>query len=298
MTDQNINCFISSKNKSSTEKASNWICNFPSGMIHADTNKGLKLNVMSFHIQNNFYNIKDYNNKFEILIYNNIEVLDTTVQMSITPGNYSVYEFQDFINSICSGYFELYYNHIRNKYSIISTYPDNTFTLYLRCLNSGIFFGCQNGVEVLIKDIFEELPYNCSMTSFDKIVVNALGLNVEKASVENLGYSDPLFEKSSILLWSSRSDVPINGMVKYDNTDSGNSFSYYLYDTDVNSFNIVLTDENGIELTEALDYTMLLQFTVYEKDKKELYFEIKQISEYLKQIYIFFMIALEYFSII
>ena len=87
-------------------------------------------------------------------------------------------------------------------------------------------------------------------------------------------------------------------MIKYDNHDGGSSYSYNLYDTEINSFNIILTDEYGNVLTEALDYTMLLQFEIYEKNSKEIYNEVMKISDYLGYISFFFMIILEYMGLL
>ena len=295
---QNINTFITTKNKSSTEKTSNWTVTFPSNMISCKYNQGLKVNVISFHIQNNFYNLNELNNSFHIIIKDVDNTIIETIEFLIEHGNYSVHEFKDYINDIAILYFNLTYNKNRNKYKIINKYIDITKSIYIKPINSGLFFGFDNNIEVLITDNYVEAPYTATMTSFDKIVVNAYGMNTEKASVENIGLSDPEFEKSSILLWASRSDVPINAMIKYDNFDGGNSYSYNLYDTNINSFQIVLTDEYGRELTQALDYTMLLQFTIYEKNERELYILIEQITDYLKNIYIFFMILLEYIGLL
>ena len=117
-------------------------------------------------------------------------------------------------------------------------------------------------------------------------------------SIENIGHKDPEFERSSILLWASRTDIPINGMIKYDNYDSGNSFSYNLYDSAVNSFRIILSDEYNNVLTTALDYTMLLRFEIYKNDSRHLHKEIAQIKEYLKFIYIQMMLLLEYIGLL
>ena len=136
------------------------------------------------------------------------------------------------------------------------------------------------------------------MCSFEKIVMKAYGISPEKMSVENIGNNDPEFERSSILLWCSRADVPINGMIKYDNHDSGNSYSYNLYNTEISNLQLLLTDEFDNNLETALDYTMSLQFEIYEKDKRELYHEIGRISNYLREIYVNIMIMLEFIGIL
>lgn len=303
MTEQSINTFITSKNRSSTEKPSNWIVNLPSNLISCNNKQGLRVNVISFHIQNNFYNVNELNDTFDVIIREDTQEKNVLTQQSFTlvHGNYSVNQFKDHINILVDTWFKIIYQSTRNTYKFIRTYDIfNTGVLaFIKPINSGLFFGLDDMLEFPITSIeYTEALYTCTMTSFDKIVVNAYGLNTEVSSVENIGINDPEFERSSILLWSSRSDIPINAMIKYDNFDGGNSFSYNLYDKFVNSFNIILTDEYGHQLDQALDYTMLLQFTIYEREKREMFEEIAKITEYLKNIYIFFMILLEYIGLL
>lgn len=295
MTEQYINTFITSKNRSLTEKPSNWIVNLPSNLVSCNSSQGLRLNVVSFHIQNNFYNVNSLNDYFEIIIKSGETTL-STYDFHIENGNYSVQSFRDYINILVSTYINLIYYTSRNKYKIKRTFTFND--VYLKPINSGHFFGLDDNTEFLLSDTYTECPYTCSMISFDKIVLNAYGLNTEISSIENIGLNDPVFERSSIVLWVSRSDVPTNGIVKYDNFDGGNSYAYNLYDTVVNSFNLILSDEYGNELTEALDYTVMLQFVIYEREQRELYNEITKISEYIKSIYIYMMILLEYIGLL
>jgi hypothetical protein len=297
MTEQSINVFITSKNRTSTERPSNWIVNFPSNLIACKSSQGLRVNVVSFHIQNNFYNVNPLNDSFEIIVKDGDTVI-TTVPLQIENGNYSVITFRDYINNLVKDYFNMSYYSSRNKYKFKRTFVDNTKDIYLKPINSGGFFGLDNDVEYIITDIITEATYTCSMISFDKVVVNAIGLNTEVSSIENIGRDDPDFERSSILLWVSRGDACPNSIIKYDNFDGGNSYAYNLYDKTVNSFNIILTDEYNNELTNALDYTMMLQFIVYEKEKRDVYSEISKMTEYLKNIYIYMMILLEYIGVL
>ena len=95
------------------------------------------------------------------------------------------------------------------------------------------------------------------------------------------------------LLWESQTDVPINGIIKYDNYDAGNSYSYNLYDNEINSFRLQLTDEYGNQLDSALDYTLLLRFEIYNNNKRQLYNQIELIGNYLSSISYYMMLLLE-----
>lgn len=298
MTDsRSVNVFITSRNRDSNEDPCDFLLKFPSGLIRANNNEGIRVNVLSFHIPNNFYNINDLNDAFQVIIRGPLG--DTVVPFNIVHGNYSIITFRDYINTVASQYFNMVYTTSRNTYSIKSVYADLSKQVLLKPINSGQFFGLDNGIEnPLSSQQYAESYYTANMCSFDKIVVNCNGLNPEIMSIENIGKNDPDFERSSILLWVSRTDVPINGMIKYDNYDSGNSFSYNIYDSTVNAFRITLTDEYNNVLSSALDYTMLLRFEIYQKDSRHLYQEIAQITEYLKFIYIQMMLLLEFIGLL
>lgn len=302
--DKTINVFLTSKNRSQNlEHPSNWNVKFPSNLISCDQNKeGLKINVVSFHIQNNFYNVFDDNDEFRIII--DIDINENINRQEyvfyIEHGNYSVNTFRDYINSMVSLYMNITYNSSRNKYKFKRTYEltNDNITVYFQPINCGSFFGCENGIMFLLQSLEYEAPFTCSMISFDKIVVNAYGLNFEYQSIENIGLNDPIFEKSSILLWTSRTDVGTNQIIKYENQDGGNSYCYNLYDNYVENINLILTDEYGRELTDALDYTMMLQFIIYQKNNNKMIDLLEKMTEYLKNIYIYMMIILEYIGVL
>jgi len=300
MTDSHsVNVFITSKNRDDNEDPCDFLLKFPSGLIKADSNEGIKVNVLSFHIPNNFYNINSLIDAFNVVIRNQDGSLNSSIPFTIIHGNYSILTFRDYINTVASQYFNMVYTTSRNTYSLKSVHADATKRIFLKPINCGQFFGLENNIELeLSSQQYTECYYTANMCSFDKIVVNCNGLNPEVMSIENIGKNDRDFERSSILLWVSRTDVPINGMIKYDNYDAGNSFSYNLYDSDINSFRITLTDEYNNPLTSSLDYTMLLKFEIYQKDSRHLYTEIAQITEYLKFIYIQMMLLLEFIGLL
>jgi len=295
-----VNVFVTSKNRAFDEKPCDWLLSFPSGMIYAKQKENIRLNVISFHIPNNFYNINAKNDRFDIIIRNEDDTIFEEHKFNIMHGNYSVFTFRDYINNVCKDYFQIIYNSARNMYTIKSVYSDDTKTIYLKPITSGQFFGLDNvtDIDYELNPDGEEMDYTVNMCSFDKIVLNAYGLNPEMMSIENIGHKDPEFERSSILLWASRTDIPINGMIKYDNQDAGNSYSYNLYDHQVNSFRLVLSDEYGNILESAVDYTLLLRFEIYNNNKKNIYNQIETISNGLNMIAYYMMLMLEKFGIL
>jgi len=300
MDSKYVNVFITSKNRQYDEKPCDWLLRFPSGLISTKEGQSMRLNVISFHIPNNFYNINKNNNRFDVIIRDDEDIIVEQVQFSITDGNYSVITFRDYINNLCKDYFTMTYNSARNMYTIKSVYNDPSKTVYLKTVSSGQFFGLENvsDIEYELDPDGEEMELTANMCSFDKIVLNAYGLNPELMSIENIGHKDPDFERSSILLWASRTDVPINGMIKYDNYDGGNSYAYNLYDSEINSFRLTLSDEFGNILDSALDYTLLLRFEIYDNNKRQLYTKVELIATYINTITYYMMLLLERFGVL
>lgn len=292
-----VNVFITSKNRTNNETPSDWLLSFPSGMIYAKPGQNIRLNVISFHIPNNFYNINEHNNRFDIIVRDEAGNIFEEQNFNIKSGNYSVITFRNYINTICKDFFTMTYDTSRNTYTIKCVYYDSSHKVILRPINSGQFFGI-NDTEYELDYNGSEMNYTVNMCSFDKIVVNAYGLNPELMSIENIGHKDPEFERSSILLWCSRTDVPINAMITYDNYDSGNSYSYNLYDNEIHSFRLVLSDEYGNQLHSALDYTLLLRFEIYDNNKSHLYKQVDMLTNYLNTITYYLMLLLERFGVL
>lgn len=302
---KHINVFLTSKNRGSYEKPCEWLVRFPSGLIKCKENEGIRLNVLSFHIPNNFYNINEKNNQFSVIVRDENDNIVLSEIFDVTPGNYSVFTFRDYINDLCKSYFTMTYNVARNTYTIKSIYSDDTKTVFLKIHSAGQFFGLSNSmdIEYELTPEGEEMDYTINMCSFDKIVLRSYGLNPELTSISNIGPkdTDKEFERSPILLWVSRNDVPINGMIRYENYDGGDSFCYNLYDTEINEFKLIITDEYNNTLDSSLDYTLLLRFEIYEKQNQKidnLYKELKVSNSYLQLIEFYFLNVLDKFKII
>ena len=59
-------------------------------------------------------------------------------------------------------------------------------------------------------------------------------------------------------------DIPSYGLLKYENQDSGDSFSYILTNTDIKSLNFVVKNQDK-EVIEVFDYDLTLQFIIHNK---------------------------------
>jgi len=288
---KHINLFLSSKNRQPSEHVCDFNVNLNNNIITAGSNQKIRLSVLNFHIPNNYYNINETNNEFHVIIRNAVDdyLLDTKIY-KIEPGNYNVLTFRDYINQLCKDYLHLTYNKARNTYAVKSLLS-NSVTVALKIVSCGQFFGLDNAANFeyeLSTEDGDETDYTINMCAFDKIVLRVNGLNIRDSTVDNIGGKiidkNIQFTRSNILLWASRNDIPINGMIRFENLDSNANFSYVLNDRDINEFNLTLTDEYGNALKTALDYTLLLKFEIFEDKTREMLSLIDLIVGYLHRL--------------
>ena len=67
MTEKYTNVFISSKNRDINETPYNYTCKFPDDVIKCDNNQGIKINIISFDMINQMYNVNINNNRYNII---------------------------------------------------------------------------------------------------------------------------------------------------------------------------------------------------------------------------------------
>lgn len=284
MNDNNINVFISSRMRDANSTPSNFTCLFPSGKITCKDNQGINVNVVSFDILNSMYNINDNNNVFNIVSHdmNGDDQIIQTVR--IVPGSYSVTELKSFIADQ-QDLFSMGYSKIRNKYTFTKINRDRM--VYLQVVSAGSFLGYSNGSFVEITEDEKECDNVLNMVYYNKIVLRVNDLDFEVASFENILDTGSTFDISNILLWMSKNDTAPFQMISYSNQDAGNSFCYNIYNKSVNSLNFILTNEYNEIIEDAPDWTMALQFTIYDKKDDIMVRELGIISGYLREIYVY-----------
>ena len=85
-----INTFISSVNRPINEDIYDTVIEFPDDTISCNDTEYISINVISFDMLNTMYNINSNNNTFNLLIFNDSDILQTTIIFNIPEGNYSV----------------------------------------------------------------------------------------------------------------------------------------------------------------------------------------------------------------
>ena len=123
------------------------------------------------------------------------------------------------------------------------------------------------------------------MVNYNKIILRATNINYDVASIENINSGTNKLSFSDILFWKSKQDVEPFRNIAYSNEDSGNSFNVLVHDKHISYINLKLTNEFGGLITDASDYLLVLQFTIYNKTEwiKE---NIISITNNIKQIWV------------
>ena len=304
MGTRKITSFISSENRQATEPIYNFTINYPDSILSCKENEHLELNVLSFDMPNTMYNINSTNDHFQI-------TLDNADNRSIhlKHGNYSVKtllkEFQDIfsqnvipVTSILHTFFGTYadaltiecvYNDTTNTYTFKKvidlplgiTLPI-AFSLYFKPINCGALLGMENDLE-------HEITANgmntglINLIDYNKIIVHTDNISYYYSNIENLSTNSNRQFLSNIIFWKSKADVPPYQIIKYNNEDGGNSFIYKIENREINSLVLQLKNERGEFLKDAVDYMIVIQYIIYERDDGNIF--LKSIDNTIKKIF-------------
>ena len=304
MGTRKITSFISSKNRQSNEHIYDFSVDYPDGILTIKDNEYCELNVLSFDMPNNMYNINITNDYFQITLDNGL-----ITDIHIKHGNYSVKtllkEFQTIFSqnvipeaSILHQFFGTYadvltivcvYNETTNTYTFkkeidlpLGIELPIEFSLFFKPKTCGALLGMANDVEV-------EITANgmttglINLIDYNKIILHTEGISYYYSNIENLSTISNKQFLSNIIFWKSKADVPPYQLIKYNNEDGGNSFNYRIENKEINTLKLQLKNERGEFLTDAVDYMIVIQYLFYEKDDTNKI--LKSIDYYIRQIY-------------
>jgi len=138
MSNRKITSFISSQNRQSNEYIYDFSVDYPDGILTIKDNEYCELNVLSFDMPNNMYNINATNDHFQITLDNaNIK------NIHLKHGNYNVRtllkEFQDIFSENVipeSSILHTFFGTYADALTIECIYNDttNTYTFKTRKL--------------------------------------------------------------------------------------------------------------------------------------------------------------------
>jgi hypothetical protein len=304
MATRKITSFISSSNRQPNESVYSFSVDYPDGVLSCKDNEHIELNVLSFDMPNNMYNINSTNDHFQITL-DNANIKD----IHLKHGNYSVKtllkEFQDIFSqnvipetSILHTFFGTYadaltieciYNDTTNTYTFKKvidlplgiTLPI-AFSLYFKAINCGALLGMENDLE-------HEITPNgmntglINLIDYNKIIVHTDNISYYYSNIENLSTNSNRQFLSNIIFWKSKADVPPYQIIKYNNEDGGNSFIYKIENREINSLVLQLKNERGEFLKDAVDYMIVIQYIIYERDDGNIF--LKSIDNTIKKIF-------------
>ena len=290
MEDHNINVFISSKMRDTNSKPCKFTANFPSGLIQCNENQGININIVSFDILNSFYNINENNNVIKFYISETTDGILNEYEETLVleTGNYPASRLADMINNF-SHVVECEYSKIRNKFTFLLK-SDVIADVEIDFGNVAEVFGLnQNDVVSIHHGEFFESPNPANLMYFNKVIIRVSGIDFELASLENISNdkSSNVFYRSNILLWLSRNDYIPFQMISYNNEDAGTSYCYNIFNKNINSLTFEITNEHGELIDEALDWSMALQFTIYNKKDDAIVKELQIHTSYLRELFVF-----------
>lgn len=304
MGTRKITSFISSKNRQASESIYNFSVDYQDGVLSCKENEHMELNVLSFDMPNNMYNINSTNDYFQITLDNGL-----ITDIHIKHGNYSVKtllkEFQTIFSqnvipeaSILHQFFGTYadvltivcvYNETTNTYTFkkeidlpLSIELPIAFSLFFKPKTCGALLGMENNEEV-------EITANgmttglINLIDYNKIIVHTENISYYYSNIENLSTISNRQFLSNIIFWKSKADVPPYQLIKYNNEDGGNSFVYKVENREINSLILQLKNERGEFLTDAVDYMIVIQYVFYERDDTNRF--LKSIDDTIKQFF-------------
>lgn len=280
MKRRTITSFISSKYRGATDKTYDLTVDYPDEGISCKDNEYIELNVVSFDMPNNMYNINSLNNKFIITR----ETTDTTY--TIPEGNYSVKTFLATLQTLINDpHITISYNTAQNTY----TFKKNG-TSHLHYLKPHLITGLINlystSYEITSLGLTTGL---INLSAYSKVILRTQGITYYQSNLENLTNTSALQLYSDVIFWKTKTDIEPFKMISYNNEDAGNNFSLQLQDKMIFRLQLQLKNEKNEFITDAPDYTAVIQYNIYERQDDVVKITIVSLLKLLNDFYISFL---------
>ncbi len=191
----------------------NYNCNlyFSKYGIQTKEDEDAYLNITSFQTLNTFYKINSYSKTFKIKVKTDMDI-NFTYNFILEEGNYNIQEFQDLINTTCSQYLEINYNHYKNKWVYISKQTINNEVSIMPTTFNSKYFGFSADVWTVLPTVGNLLSNQINLNNFGLIVIKVIGLIQENRTLDNLNKN---ISSGDICALVSRQDVAVNALVNW-----------------------------------------------------------------------------------
>ena len=275
-----INLVINSKKlRNLNQNANNITLNIEDGLIRCDPKtQYIELNIVSWIMKNDFYNTQSANNKFQITFKDANNIITSSIIKIIEPGNYNVIQMQSTLNDALSDICSIEYLSILNKYKYRKTNTNSK--VFITSISANDFLGFENGIEYEILELGLISKNVLNMAGDSIIILEIPNISTNPRILDNIltGNVVPSSTMAYIVI-----DIPSYGLLKYENADSGDSFSYVLTNTDIKSLNLVVKNQDK-EIIEISDYDLTLQFIIHNKNSSTQLTVLRNIDKSLNKI--------------
>ena len=270
MKKKTITSFIHSKNRTADDKVYNFAVDYPDGIISCKDNEYIELNVVSFDMPFNMYNINATNNCMKV---------NETI-LYIPYGNYSVKTFRTTLLSLLPVGTAKTYNDTQNTYTFTGTGTIQPITM-------GALIGLPNNIGVSINNLTTGL---INLSSFSKIILRTQGITYYQSNVENLQVSSSNLQLfSDIIFWKNKQDIEPFKIIAYNNEDGGNNFCLEVQDKMIFRLQFQLKNERNEFIEDVTEWMAVIQYNIYEKQDDVIKNTIVSLYKLLNDFYISFL---------
>lgn len=270
MKKKTITSFIHSKNRTTDDKVYNFAVDYPDGIISCKDNEYIELNVVSFDMPFNMYNINATNNCMKV---------NETLKY-IPYGNYSVKTFRTTLLSLLPVGTAITYNDAQNTYTFTGTGTIQPITM-------GALIGLPNNIQVSINNLTTGL---INLSSFSKIILRTQGITYYQSNVENLQVASSNLQLfSDIIFWKNKQDVEPFKIIAYNNEDGGNNFCLEVQDKMIFRLQFQLKNERNEFIEDAAEWMAVIQYNIYERQDDVIKNTIVSLYKLLNDFYISFL---------
>ena len=270
MKKKTITSFIHSKNRVASDKVYDFVVDYPDGIISCRDNEYIELNVVSFDMLNNMYNINSTNNSLKVngtLTY-------------IPYGNYSVKTFRTMLLTLLPIGTTILYNEAQNTYSFTGTGTIQPITM-------GALIGLTNDIQVPIDNLTTGL---INLSSFSKIILRTQGITYYQSNLENLQVTTSNLQLfSDIIFWKNKQDIEPFKIITYNNEDGGNNFCLEVQDKMIFRLQFQLKNEKNEFIEDAPDWMAVIQYNIYERQDDVMKLTLISLLKLLNDFYISFL---------
>ena len=128
-----------------------------------------------------------------------------------------------------------------------------------------------------------------NLSVYSKVILRTQGITYYQSNLENLTNTSALQLYSDVIFWKTKTDIEPFKMISYNNEDAVNNFSLQLQHKMIFRLQLQLKNEKNEFITDAPDYTAVIQYNTYEKQDDVVKITIVSLLKLLNDFYISFL---------